>query len=113
MARRKIINKKQDQPVTMRRLGQFTEDIILPGVELVVSGLETKIGSLERKVESIREDIIAATKHDMKATEVRILQAVDKIATGFDKAEKDHAADKLLHDRHERRIEKLEAKVWK
>ena len=85
----------------MRRLGQFTEDVILPGVELIVSGLETK-------VESIREDIIAATKHDMKATEVRILQAVDKIATAFDKAEKDHAADKLLHDRHERRLEKLE-----
>jgi hypothetical protein len=105
--------QKQDQPVTMGRLGQFTEDVILPGVESIVGGLETKIGSLERKVEGIREDIIAATKHDMKATEVRILQAVDKIATGFDKAEKDHAADKLLHDRHERRIEKLEAKMWK
>ena len=47
----------------------------------------------------------------MKASEVRILQAVDKIATAFDKAEKDHAADKLLHDRHEKRIEKIEAKV--
>ena len=42
---------------------------------------------------------------------VRILQAVDKIATAFDKAEKDHAADKLLHDRHEEWLEKLEAKV--
>jgi hypothetical protein len=47
----------------------------------------------------------------MKATEARILQAVDKIATVFDKAEKDHAADKLLHDRHEKRLEKLETKV--
>jgi hypothetical protein len=109
MVKRKIINKTQDHPVTMRRLGQFTEEVILPGVELIVSGLEKKIGSLETKVESIREDIIAATKHDVKATEVRILQAVDKIATGFDKAEKDHAAD----NRHERRLEKLEAKVWK
>src|SRR5712664_3228797 len=44
-----------------------------------------------------------ATKDDMKASEVRILQAVDKIATAFDNAEKDHAADKLLHDRHEKR----------
>ena len=52
-----------------------------------------------------------ATKDDMKASEVRILQAVDKIATGFDKAEKDHAADKLLHDRHEKRLERIEAKV--
>jgi hypothetical protein len=113
MVKRKIINKTQDHPVTMRRLGQFTEEVILPGVELIVSGLEKKIGSLETKVESIREDIIVATKHDVKATEVRILQEVDRIATGFDKAEKDHAADKLLHDRHERRLEKLEAKVWK
>jgi outer membrane murein-binding lipoprotein Lpp len=120
MAKRKIINKTLDQPVTMRRLGQFTEDVILPGVEVIVSGLETKvasletrIGSLDTKVESIREDIIEATKRDMKATEVRILQAVDKIATAFDKAEKDQAADKLLHDRHERRLEKLEAKGLK
>jgi hypothetical protein len=52
-----------------------------------------------------------ATKADMKASEVRILQAVDKIATAFDRAEKDQAADKLLHDRHERRLEKLEVKV--
>lgn len=51
-----------------------------------------------------------ATKDDMKASEVKILQAVDKIAVAFDKAEKDHAADKLLHDRHEKRLEKLEAK---
>ena len=56
-----------------------------------------------------------ATKDDMKRSEVRILQAVDKIATVFDKVEKDHAADKLLHDRHEKRLEKrlekLEAKA--
>lgn len=50
-----------------------------------------------------------ATKEDLKTTEVRILQTVDKIAPAFDKAEKDHAADKLLHDRHERRPEKIEA----
>ena len=97
--------------MTMRLLGQFTEDVILPGVERIVSGLETEIENLETKVESIREDIIGATKDDVKASEVRILRAVDKIATVFDKAEKDHAADKLLHDRHERRLEKLEAKA--
>jgi hypothetical protein len=44
MVKRKIINKTQDHPVTMRRLGQFTEEVILPGVELIVSGLEKKIG---------------------------------------------------------------------
>jgi len=59
-----------------------------------------------------REDLKDfASKDDMKASEVRILQAVDKIATAFDKAEKDHAADKLLHDRHEKRLERIESKV--
>jgi hypothetical protein len=75
----------------------------------------------EKKIDGVRDDLKQfatkedlkrfATKDDVKGSEVRILQAVDKIATGFDKAEKDHAADKLLHDRHERRLEKLEAKV--
>ena len=39
-------------------------------------------------------------------SEVRILQPVDRIA-----AEKDHAADKLLHDRHEQGLEKVEARL--
>ena len=73
---------------------------------------------VEKKIDGVRDDLKQfatkedlkhfAAKNDMKASEVRILQAVDKIATAFDKAEKDHAADKLLHDRHERRLEKLE-----
>jgi hypothetical protein len=76
---------------------------------------------VEKKIDGVRDDLKQfatredlkrfATKDDMKASEVRILQAVDKIATAFDKAEKDHAADKLLHDRHEKRLEKLEAKA--
>ena len=83
---------------------------------------------VEKKIDGVREDLKGvrenlkhfptkedlktfATKDDMKASEVRILQAVDKVATAFDKAEKDHAADKLLHDRHEKRIEKSEAKA--
>ena len=61
MAKRKIVDKNQDQPVTMRRLGQFTEDVILPGVELIVSGLETKIESLETKVESMDREFMASS----------------------------------------------------
>src|SRR3989344_9013598 len=53
-----------------------------------------------------------ATKDDLQHATVEVLQAVDKIVTKFDKAEKDHAADKLLHDRHEKLLEKLEAKVF-
>ena len=76
---------------------------------------------VEKKIDGVRDDLTHfatkedlkafATKDDMKASEVRILQAVDKIATAFDKAEKDQAADKLLHDRHEKRLERIEAKV--
>ena len=79
---------------------------------------EREFSVVEKKIDGVRDDLKHfatreelkrfATKDDMKASEVRILQAVDKIATAFDKAEKDHAADKLLHDRHERRLEKLE-----
>jgi hypothetical protein len=91
---------------------------------------EREFSVVEKKIDGVRDDLKHfatrddlkhfatkedlkrfATKDDMKASEVRILQAVDKIATVFDKAEKDHAADKLLHDRHEKRLEKLEAKV--
>ena len=76
---------------------------------------------VEKKVDGVRDDLkhfatkedlkAFATKDDMKASEVRILQAVDKIATTFDKAEKDHAADKMIHDRHEKRLERIEARV--
>lgn len=80
--------------------------------------VEKLAGLVNREFDAIRQEMPTkedlkrfATKDNLKATEVRILQAVDKIATAFDKAEKDHAADKLLHDRHERRLEKIEAKI--
>ena len=60
--------------------------------------------------QAVREEM--ATKDDVRSTEAKILQAVDNIMVRFDDAEKDHAADKLLHDRHERRLEKLEVKVF-
>lgn len=42
----------------------------------------------------------------------RVLQSLGKILVRLDRYEKDyHTADKLLHDRHERRIERLEAKT--
>jgi len=54
-----------------------------------------------------------ATKDNVKESEVKILQAVDGIGTKFDKAEKDHAADKLLHDRHGKWLERLEVGIRK
>lgn len=73
---------------------------------------------------SLRNDVVEhfATKEDLKglkhelkqdiqAGTVEVLRAVDKIMVRFDKAEKDHAADKLLHDRHEKRLERIEARL--
>ena len=71
---------------------------------------------LDEKLEYfVTKDYLDERLDDVKETvreeTARVLQSVDKIVTKFDKAEKDHAADKLLHDRHERRLEKLEAKI--
>lgn len=59
-----------------------------------------------------------ATKNDLHELEERmrgetakILQSVDTILVRFDNAEKDHAADKLLHDRHETAIEHHEQRI--
>lgn len=46
-----------------------------------------------------------ATKDDLQKSTVEILSAFDKILVRFDTTEKDSAADKLLHDRHERKLE--------
>src|SRR3989338_5322857 len=56
-------------------------------------------------------DLRVELKDDIQKGTVEVLRAVDKIVTKFDKAEKDHAADKLLHDRHEKAIEILKQKV--
>lgn len=61
---------------------------------------------IETKKE-IKEDIV----DEMRKETVKILQGVDKIVTRFDVAEKDHSADKLLHDRHEKWLERIGTKV--
>lgn len=62
---------------------------------------------MEIRLDGVREDIV----EEVRKETAKVLQGVDKIVTRFDKAEKDHAADKLLHDRHEKRLEKLEVKI--
>lgn len=52
-----------------------------------------------------------ATKDDFTSFKVEILQAFDKVLIRFDTAEKDNMADKLLHDRHEKRITRIETKL--
>lgn len=50
-------------------------------------------------------------KDDIRNGTVEVLRAVDVIVTRFDTVEKDHTADKLLHDRHEKRLETVETKL--
>ena len=52
-----------------------------------------------------------ATKDDLQKSTVDILCAFDKILVRFDKTEKDSAADKLLHDRHEGKLESHEQRL--
>ncbi|MEK7082389.1 MAG: hypothetical protein AAB915_01795 [Patescibacteria group bacterium] len=69
---------------------------------------------LELRLDQTRDGM----REDMRKETARVLQAVDKIATKFDTAEKDHAAHAALHGRitddlhgHDLRIKKLEARV--
>lgn len=65
-----------------------------------------------RKEMATKEDLKHfATKDDLTSFKVEILQAFDKVLIRFDTAEKDNMADKLLHDRHERRITRIETKL--
>lgn len=69
---------------------------------------------------SIHEEM--ATKDDLKLLKDDIIDEVrnenhkvivsnDGVASKLDDLLKDRAADKLLHNRHERRLEKLEVKI--
>ena len=65
------------------------------------------VDHLEMRLDETKEEM----KEEMRVQTAKILQGVDKILVRFDKAEKDHTADKLLHDRHEKRIERIETRL--
>ncbi len=51
-------------------------------------------------------------KKEIRTGAAKILAGLDKIIVRFDKWRKDRVADnKLLHDRHEKRIERVETKL--
>jgi hypothetical protein len=104
--------------MTLDKLARIAQDEFLmadkkiDGVRKEIGGVRKELGGIHGELIVIREDSKQfATKDDLKTTEVKILHAVDKIVTRFDTAEKDHTADKLLHDRHERRMERIETKI--
>ena len=70
------------------------------------------------QLEQFREEFREEIREDMREQTATILQAVDKVLTRFDKAEKDNAAHTMLHKRitddlhgHDLRIKKLEVAV--
>lgn len=74
------MNKKDLQkPITLEVLSQFTEEVILPGVEKIIDDrfdkdikpIENKIGKIEDKIGKIEDKM--ATKEDLKAMENRMV----------------------------------------
>ena len=116
----KIIKKSK---MTLDKLAQMTQREFLHLNGEITEIRENMATKEDLKLFATKEDLkLFATKEDLgglrdelkddirKGT-VDILQAVDVIVTKFDKVEKDHAADKLLHDRHEKRLERVESKL--
>ena len=68
---------------------------------------DLKLFATKEDLSDLRDEL----KDDIRKGTVDVLRAVDVIVTKFDKVEKDHAADKLLHDRHEKRLERVESKL--
>ena len=73
---------------------------------------------LDVRLEEFREEFRDDMREDMREQTATILQAVDKVLTRFDKAEKNDAAHTSLHKRitddlhgHDLRIKRIEAVV--
>ncbi|MDP3772527.1 MAG: hypothetical protein Q8Q94_04125 [bacterium] len=58
---------------------------------------------------SVKEDL----REEMRGQTAKVLQAVDKIVSGFDRKEKEGAAHTLLHKRHTDRIDEHEKRINK
>ena len=52
-----------------------------------------------------------ATKDDLQKSTLMVLQAIDGVVARFDTMEKESAADKLLHDRHETMLENHDVRI--
>lgn len=76
-------------------------------LKLFATKKDLELFATKEDLNDLRDEL----KNDIHKGTVDVLQAVDVIVTKFDKVEKDHAADKLLHDRHEKRLERVESKL--
>ncbi|MDP3710595.1 MAG: hypothetical protein Q8R29_02610 [bacterium] len=134
MLQRKKENK--DKYLTLKDLGNFTEEVIFPGVERIVEGkidklgdrlgakleqkMENKFTVLENRLEAKLEQKMEDKFVEFKEVVVReisqtVMESNDKLATKIDVLAKElaahgashHRMDIVLHD-HEKRIKKLE-----
>lgn len=91
----------QKKKMTMDKLARMTQD------EFLAVRSEMNEGFLAIRREMASKDDLKqfATKDDLQKSTITVLQAIDSVIMRFDKVEKDSAADKLLHDRHETALE--------
>jgi hypothetical protein len=105
--------------ITIERLAFLTQrefSVLDKKVEMVQKTMVIKDDLLNF---ATKDDLLNfATKDDLQMTEVKILQAFDKVIVRFDAMEKDSAAHTILHTRiddelysHDKRIKKIEAKI--
>lgn len=84
------------RPLTIKELGEFTEQVILPGVEAMISPLESKVDKLAAKIDKLTDTVVAGFADNKRSIQV----------LGGDVAElKETAKD------HGERIKTLEQKV--
>lgn len=98
--------QNESKPITMKDLGQFTEQIIFPGVERIIDDRVEKI--VDAKIEMAKEEIINEVSK-------KIIESNDKVVTKLDILLKENAAHTMGHHRiddtlhgHDKRIKKLE-----
>lgn len=105
--------KDKNKYITLQDLGEFTEEIIFPGVERIV---EDKLEKVEIKLEEKMEEKFASFKEVMvEEIGQTIMESNDKLATKIDNLSKELAAHGASHHRidiqlddHDKRIKKLE-----
>ena len=101
--------------MTIDRLAQMTQDEFSAIRRELATNFATK-DDLKKSMMAVLEAMDDkleryATKDDLQKSTITILQAIDTVIMRFDKMEKDSAADKLLHDRHETSLENHEVRI--
>lgn len=85
-----------EKPVTLKDLGEFTEEVILPGVENLLEPMHKEMRDL---------------KEEMKAGFSEMKQGFKDISKSFRAIQGEIIDIKITKESHEHRISKLEEKI--